>query len=96
MPQAWPRPARQLGDGVVDTGFRASDDHRAAAVIDDVDCDLSSHAGTAADHNDLLGLKMHVRVRLPGSSLTCFDGGSDQAPGAIAQAATQTQVPSRF
>ena len=60
----------QLSDGVVDTGFRASDDHRAAAVIDDVDCDLSSHAGTAADNNDLLGLKMHIR----GPFLVLLDG----------------------
>ena len=67
-------PARQLGDGVVDTGFRASYDHRAAAMIDDVERDLSSHAGTAADNNDLLGLKMHTRgpsmVLLDGSDLT--------------------------
>jgi hypothetical protein len=55
-------PARQFSDGVVDTGFRASDDHRAAAVVDDVDRDLSSHTGTAADNNDLLGLKMHIRL----------------------------------
>jgi hypothetical protein len=54
-------PARQLSDGVVDTRFRASEDHRAAAVIDDVDRDLPTHAGTAADNNDLLGLKMHIR-----------------------------------
>jgi hypothetical protein len=50
-------PARQLSDGVVDTRFRASDDHRAPAVIDDIDRDLPTHTGTAADNNDLLGLK---------------------------------------
>jgi hypothetical protein len=55
------RPAHQLSDGVVDTGFRASDDHRAAAVIDDVDRGLPADAGAAADNNDLLGLKMHIR-----------------------------------
>jgi hypothetical protein len=54
-------PARQLSDGVVDTRFRASDDHRAPAVIDDVDRDLPTDAGTAADNNDFLGLKMHIR-----------------------------------
>ena len=62
MPQAWPAPARQLGDGVVDTGLGAPDDHRAAAMVDDVDRDLPTHAGTATDDDDLLGLKMHIRV----------------------------------
>ncbi|BBY21927.1 hypothetical protein MSTO_21320 [Mycobacterium stomatepiae] len=52
-------PALQLGDGVVDTRFRASDDHRTPAMSDDVDGDLSTDAGAAADNNDLLGLKMH-------------------------------------
>ena len=55
-------PARQVGDGVVDTGFRASDDHRAAAVVDDIDGDLSSYAGAAADNNDLLALEMHITL----------------------------------
>ena len=59
MPQAWPRRLGQLGHGVIDTGFRASDDHRAAAVVDDIDRDLPSHAGAAADNDDLLGLEMH-------------------------------------
>ena len=53
-------PALQLGDGVVDTRFRASDDHRASAVVDDVDRDLPTHAGTAAHNNDFLGRKMHI------------------------------------
>jgi hypothetical protein len=43
-------------------------------VIDDVERDLSSHAGTAADNNDLLSVKMHVvvpsMVLLDGSDLT--------------------------
>lgn len=55
-------PVRQVGDGVVDTGFRASDDHRAAAVVDDIDRDLSSYAGATADDNDLLAFEMHVRL----------------------------------
>src|SRR6516165_5338310 len=53
--------ACQLSDGVVDTVFRQTDDHRAPAMIDDVDCDLPTDAGTAADNNDLLGPKMHIR-----------------------------------
>ena len=56
-------PARQISDAVVDMRFRASDDHRAPAVIDDVDRDLPTDAGTAADDNDFLGLKMHIRGR---------------------------------
>jgi hypothetical protein len=47
----------QLSDGVVDTRFRASDDHRAAAVIDDVDRDLPTDAGNAADNNAFLASK---------------------------------------
>lgn len=45
----------------IDDGEVLTDDHRAAAVIDDVDRDLPSHAGAAADNNDLLGRKMHIR-----------------------------------
>ena len=52
-------PARQLSDGVANTVFGASDDHRIGAVLDDIDRNLPSHAGTAANHDDLLGLKMH-------------------------------------
>ena len=55
-------PARQVVDGVVDTGVRASDDHRAAAVVDDIDRDLSSYAGTAADNHNLLALEMHITL----------------------------------
>lgn len=55
-------PAGQLSDGVVDTRLRVSDGHRTSAVVDDVDRDLLTHAGAAADNNDLLGFKMHVRV----------------------------------
>ena len=63
-------PAHQL-DRVIDTGFRATYDHRAAAMIDDVERHLSPHAGTAADNNDLLGLKLHTRLP-PGLSLTAL------------------------
>jgi hypothetical protein len=40
----------QISRCVVDTGFRASDGRNAAAVIDDVDRDLPTHAGTAAEN----------------------------------------------
>jgi hypothetical protein len=40
----------QVSGCVVDTDFRASDGHNAAAVIDDVDCDLPTRAGTAAEN----------------------------------------------
>jgi hypothetical protein len=36
-----------LIDGVVDTGFGVSDDHHTAVVIDDLDRNLPTHAGTA-------------------------------------------------
>jgi hypothetical protein len=44
-------------------------------VIDDVDRDLPTHTGTAADNNDLLGLKMHIRLAF-GFSLTAPAGPS--------------------
>ncbi len=55
-------PVRQLSDGVIDTVLRTSDDHRAAAMVDDIESDLPTHAGTAADNDDLLAVKVHVRV----------------------------------
>jgi hypothetical protein len=36
-------------------------------MTNDVDRDLPTDAGTAADNNDLLALKMHMRGSLPGS-----------------------------
>ena len=57
-----PCPWCQICDGVVDTGFRASDDHRAAAVVDDIDRDLSSYAGATADNHDLFAFEMHVTL----------------------------------
>jgi hypothetical protein len=41
----------QVSGCVVGTGFRASDGDNAAAVIDDVDRDLPTHAGTAAENS---------------------------------------------
>jgi hypothetical protein len=40
----------QVSGCAVGTGFRASDGHNAAVVIDDVDRDLRAHAGTAAEN----------------------------------------------
>jgi hypothetical protein len=51
-------PVGQLGHGVIDAGFRASNDHRAATAIDDVERGLASHAGAPADHNDLLPVEL--------------------------------------
>jgi hypothetical protein len=50
-------PAGQLGHHVIDPFFRASNDHRAATAIDDVQRGLAPHAGTAAEHDDLLTLE---------------------------------------
>src|ERR1700742_913728 len=58
--------ARQLSDGVVDARFRASDDHRAAAMAHHIKGGLPTHTGAAADNDDLLGLKVHIRESLPG------------------------------
>jgi hypothetical protein len=65
-------PVGQLGNGVIDTAFRASNDHRAATAIDDVERGLASHAGTAADLNDLLTVELcAIGESLPGF-FTCY------------------------
>jgi len=53
-------PACRVRDGVINTVFRPADDHRAAAVAHDINGDLPTHDGTAADNNDLPGLKMRI------------------------------------
>jgi hypothetical protein len=52
-------PAGQFGHGVIDTLFRPADDYRAAAVANDINGNLSAHAGAASDDDDLLGIEMH-------------------------------------
>jgi hypothetical protein len=66
-------PVGQLGNGVIDTAFRASNDHRAATAIDDVERGLASHAGAAADDNDLLTVELcaHRSVPFP-DFFTCY------------------------
>jgi hypothetical protein len=79
--------ARKLSDGIVDTGFRPSDDHRAAAVLHDVDRNLPSHASTAADHNDLLGLKVHI-----GAPFLVFLDGSGWTAASPRRVGRQSQL----
>jgi hypothetical protein len=59
-------PTCRVRDGVINTVFRPTDDHRAAAVAHHINGDLPNHAGTAADTNDLLASNAYSG-RLPGS-----------------------------
>src|ERR1700757_1184702 len=57
-------PAAQFGHGVINTLFRATDNHRAAPVAHDIDGDLPTHAGTTSDNDDLLGIEVHGETLL--------------------------------
>jgi hypothetical protein len=49
---------RQIGNRVVHSGLVSSDDYRGSSAGDDVERGLASHAGAAADHDDLLTLEL--------------------------------------
>ncbi len=87
-PRSLTTPAGQLGHDVFNAIFRATHDHRAPAMAHDINGDLPTHAGTAADNNDLLGLKMHIR----GPLLLLFDGSDWTAEGPPQTSRNPTRV----
>lgn len=60
-------PACRVRDGIVDTGFGAPDNDRAAVPIGNVDRGLRPHGGIAGANDDLFGLEAcrHVLVPFP-------------------------------
>ena len=58
-------PACRARDGIVETGFGAPDDDRAAVPIDDVDRGLRPHDGIADANDDLFGLQACTRLLVP-------------------------------